>query len=285
MYLDEVEEGQTRDDLALIIEEVLKQRYLGTKNEKGVYVTPAFPKLIYVLDEDNIHEDSKYYYLTKLAANCTAKRMVPDYISAKVQRELKQGNVYPCMGCVDGESVVKIKYDNREYDISFYKLWDEFSKIFKIKHQYSDDNPNVYMDVENVQIFDTLKGFVKLQRIIRNISNNWLEVSFSNDTKLICTEDHPFDIIEKGRVYAKDLEVHKDATYAYHNGNIVLISNIKKLNKSSYSYDVTTESDHFQVNGIYSHNCRSFLTVEDNIRNEDGSHKFYGRLTQELSRP
>ncbi len=98
MYLDEVPEGQTRDDLALIIEETLKQRMLGVKNEKGVYITPAFPKLIYALDEDNIEPDSKYYYLTKLAAECTAKRMVPDYISAKIMKELK-GDVYPCMGC------------------------------------------------------------------------------------------------------------------------------------------------------------------------------------------
>ncbi|MBR4162543.1 MAG: anaerobic ribonucleoside-triphosphate reductase, partial [Solobacterium sp.] len=98
MYLDEVPEGQVRDDLAIIIEEMLKQRMLGVKNEKGVYITPAFPKLIYALDEDNIHEDSKYYYLTKLAAQCTAKRMVPDYISAKLMKELK-GDVYPCMGC------------------------------------------------------------------------------------------------------------------------------------------------------------------------------------------
>ena len=98
MYLDEVPAGQEREDLALIIEEMLKQRMLGVKNEKGVYITPAFPKLIYVLDEDNIHENSKYYYLTKLAAECTAKRMVPDYISAKIMRQLK-GDVYPCMGC------------------------------------------------------------------------------------------------------------------------------------------------------------------------------------------
>lgn len=99
MYLDEVPEGQMRDDLALMIEEMLNQRIKGVKNEKGVYITPAFPKLIYVLDEDNIHEDSKYWYLTKLAAKCTAKRMVPDYISAKVMKELKGGNVYTCMGC------------------------------------------------------------------------------------------------------------------------------------------------------------------------------------------
>ena len=98
MYLDEVEES-LRNDLAMIIEEVLKQRLLGIKNEKGVYVTPAFPKLIYVLEEDNISEDSPYWYLTELAARCTAKRMVPDYISEKVMKELKEGNCYPCMGC------------------------------------------------------------------------------------------------------------------------------------------------------------------------------------------
>ena len=88
MYLDEVPAGQTREDLAAVIEEVLNQRILGVKNEKGVYITPAFPKLIYVLEEDNIHEDSKYWYLTKLAAKCTAKRMVPDYISEKIMKKL-----------------------------------------------------------------------------------------------------------------------------------------------------------------------------------------------------
>lgn len=99
MYLDEVPDGRLREDLAMIIEEVLVQRTKGVKNEKGIWITPAFPKLIYVLDEDNITEDSKYWHLTKLAAKCTAKRMVPDYISAKVMKELKKGDVYPCMGC------------------------------------------------------------------------------------------------------------------------------------------------------------------------------------------
>lgn len=99
MYLNEVPEGQTRDDLALIIEEMLKQRIQGVKNEKGVFITPAFPKLIYCLEDNNIEEDSEYFYLTKLAAECTAKRMVPDYISEKIMKELKGGDVYPCMGC------------------------------------------------------------------------------------------------------------------------------------------------------------------------------------------
>ena len=98
MYLGEAKNDQERKDLALIIEETLEQRYQGVKNEDGVWITPAFPKLIYVLEEDNIHEDSPYYYLTKLAAKCTARRMVPDYISAKKMKELK-GDVYTCMGC------------------------------------------------------------------------------------------------------------------------------------------------------------------------------------------
>ncbi|MEI3306996.1 MAG: anaerobic ribonucleoside-triphosphate reductase [Dysosmobacter sp.] len=98
MYLGEAKNEQERKDLALIIEETLEQRYQGVKNEDGVWITPAFPKLIYVLEEDNIHEDSPYYYLTKLAAKCTARRMVPDYISAKKMQELK-GDVYTCMGC------------------------------------------------------------------------------------------------------------------------------------------------------------------------------------------
>ncbi|MGP1433359.1 MAG: anaerobic ribonucleoside-triphosphate reductase [Catonella sp.] len=98
MYLKEALEGQTRDDLALVIEEMLKQRMQGVKNEKGVWITPAFPKLIYVLEDDNVNKDSKYYYLTELAARCTAKRLVPDYISEKVMLREK-GDVYPCMGC------------------------------------------------------------------------------------------------------------------------------------------------------------------------------------------
>lgn len=99
MNLAEKAEGKEREDLAKVIEEVLNQRIKGVKNEKGVYITPAFPKLIYCLDDMNIEEDSKYYYLTKLAAKCTAKRMVPDYISNKVQRELKNGDMYAAMGC------------------------------------------------------------------------------------------------------------------------------------------------------------------------------------------
>ena len=124
MYLDEVPEGQTRDDLAMIIEEALKQRMQGVKNEKGVWITPAFPKIIYVLDEDNVTPDSKYWNLTELAAKCTAKRMVPDYISAKVMKEMKQGNVYTCMGC---RSFLTVEDSQRNADGS-HKFYGRFNQ-------------------------------------------------------------------------------------------------------------------------------------------------------------
>ncbi len=124
MYLDEVPEGQTRTDLAMIIEEVLVQRMQGVKNEKGVWITPAFPKLIYVLDEDNITEGSQYWYLTELAAKCTAKRMVPDYISAKIMKELKKGAVYTCMGC---RSFLTVEESQKNPDGS-YKFYGRFNQ-------------------------------------------------------------------------------------------------------------------------------------------------------------
>ena len=121
MYLGEVQNKQTKHDLVLIIEEVLKQRYQGVKNEVGVWITPAFPKLIYVLEEDNIHEDSPYWYLTKLAAKCTAKRLVPDYISEKVMKQLKDGHCFTSMGCRSFLSPWKDENGN-------YKFYGRFNK-------------------------------------------------------------------------------------------------------------------------------------------------------------
>ena len=134
MYLDEVPEGQTRDDLAMVIEEMLRQRMQGVKNEKGVWITPAFPKLIYVLDEDNVYPESKYYYLTELAAKCTAKRMVPDYISAKIMRQEK-GDVFPCMGCrsfltpdrFTDKGVGNIAYA-KNFDATHHKYYGRFNQ-------------------------------------------------------------------------------------------------------------------------------------------------------------
>ncbi len=160
MYLNEAKNEQEKKDLALIIEETLRQRYQGVKNEKGVWITPAFPKLIYVLEDDNIHEDDPFYYLTKLAAKCTAKRMVPDYISEKIMLQNKidkngEGHCYTCMGCrsfltpyVDEEG--KPKYYGRFnqgvvtvnlVDIGLYaegdmeKFWDIFDKRMELCHR------------------------------------------------------------------------------------------------------------------------------------------------------
>ena len=124
MYLGEVPDGQTRKDLAMIIEEVMRQRMQGVKNKNGVWITPAFPKLIYVLDEDNITPDAPYWYLTELAAKCTAKRMVPDYISAKVMKELKRGQVYPCMGC---RSFLTVEDSQKNKDGS-HKFYGRFNQ-------------------------------------------------------------------------------------------------------------------------------------------------------------
>lgn len=124
MYLGETDDPALKADLALIIEEMLHQRIKGVKNEKGAYITPAFPKLIYVLEEDNIREGSKYWYLTKLAAQCTAKRLVPDYISEKIMRELKRGNCYTCMGC---RSFLTVEDSQKNPDGS-YKFYGRFNQ-------------------------------------------------------------------------------------------------------------------------------------------------------------
>ena len=206
MYLNEAKNEQEKHDLALLIEEILRQRIQGVKNEDGVYIAPAFPKLIYVLEEDNITEGSKYWYLTELAAKCTSKRLVPDYISEKMMLELK-GDVYTCMGCVDGKELITYKIKNNLYVESFERMWRRLSDSFEIKHQYSEDNPNLYMDLSEVTIYDTEKGFVDTKRIIRNVSSEWLDVDFSNGRRLLCTTDHPLTLRDGRNVHASELKL------------------------------------------------------------------------------
>ena len=224
MYLNE--DPEYTKEVAMIIEEMLKQRIQGIKNEQGVYVTPSFPKLLYVLDNNNTYEGSKYYYLTELAAECVAKRMVPDFISAKIMRQNYDGEVFPCMGCVEGNEIITYKFKNDLYVESFARMWDRLSKEFIIQHQYSIDNPNLYMDLTNVQIYDTVKGFVNTQRIIRNISNNWVKVHMTNGRILTCTDDHPF-ATNNGRVLAKDLV----------QGQTVTINHSQYIGNSHYNWE------------------------------------------------
>ena len=297
MYLNEVKDEQTKHDLAMIIEEVLKQRIQGVKNEKGVWITPAFPKLIYALEEDNIKEGSKYWYLTELAAKCTAKRMVPDYISEKKMLELK-GDAYPCMGCVDGKETVKVKgvfsenpnEETLEIKLPIEKLWKEMSKKYQVKLQ--PNGKDYFIETPDLLIYDQKKGFVKNYGIIKNHNSDWLIITFSNGAKIKCTEDHPFET-EDGRIIkAKDLT---DAdVIAHETDKLCYPKNIERIPagvSDGFSYDVTTESEHFTVSGIYSHNCRSFLTPDrftdngaGNIANaknyKPNEHKYYGRFNQ-----
>lgn len=290
MYLGETEEY--KEELAMLIEEFLRQRIQGLKNEVGVYVTPAFPKLLYMLEEDNIHEDSKYWYLTVLAAQCTAKRMVPDYISEKIMLELK-GDVYPCMGCVDGKEIITYKYNDNVYTESFERMWDRLSKYFEIGKQ-----PNLtdfVMKTPGVKIYDQKKGFVDNYGIIKNHTSKWLEITFSNGTVINCTPDHPFENINDKIVFARDLTENDLISIDNAKDNACdetcHIVHVKEYENNSFSYDVTTSSEHFTVSGIYSHNCRSFLTpdrfTENNIGNianalnyVSGKHKYYGRFNQ-----
>ena len=134
MYINEVPEGQQRDDMVRFIAEILKQRIKGVQNEHGKWITPAFPKLLYVLSEDNVHENSEYFWLTKLAAECTAKRMVPDYISEKKMKEIKEGDVYGCMGCrsfLTPDRFTKTKgniANALNYKEDMHKYWGRFNQ-------------------------------------------------------------------------------------------------------------------------------------------------------------
>lgn len=419
MYLNEVPEGRLRDDLNILIKEVLRQRMEGVKNKQGVWITPAFPKLIYVLDENNISEGTEYWETTVLAAKCTAKRLVPDYISAKVMKELKNGNVYTPMGCVDEKEVIDYKISGKRYVESFVRAWDRLATMFSVELQ--PNRKDLIIDPENVTIWDNeKKSYVAMKHMIKNHSKNWLELTFSNGRILDCTPDHPFetsngvvlakdltssdeilidtDCVSEGNIYMDDsaarslgailcdyqcgedkhitsmmFDVNESARLAFLAGMIdvdgcvandsktlqinstnkelalqqmllaqslgmrasiyrnhcdsnnkdnisytvefvpteklveYIRSEEKRLNvvntersnssimntnkctvtgvterviEDKFSYDVTTESEHFTVSGIYSHNCRSFLTVEDSQLNPDGSHKFYGRFNQ-----
>ena len=296
MYLDEVDESM-RDDLALIIKTMLEQRMLGVKDASGNYVTPAFPKLIYALDEDNIHPDSKYYWLTELAAKCTAKRLVPDYISIKKMKEYKNGDTYPCMGCVDGQEVITYKYHNHIYTESFEKMWYRLSRYFDIGLQ--PNGKDFVMKTPGVKIYDQMKGFVANYGIIKNHTSDWLRLTFSNCRSITCTPDHPFETTDGRIVFAKDLttndkianntSVDYNISHSVRDEDTIHIKNVESFTKNDFSYDVTTESEHFTVSGIYSHNCRSFLTPDRftdaglgniaNAKNYDPhKHKYYGRF-------
>ena len=312
MYIGESEDY--KHEVALLIEEFLNQRILGFKNEKGVYVTSAFPKLLYVLDEDNITPDSEFYYLTKLAAKCTAKRMVPDYISAKMMRKLKInkfgiGDVYPCMGALTGDSVIcvrRVECDTCEKPIlmtTFKNFWCNLHRIEKPKCQVDGIVDNLYYDTDVMklyEVYDTKSGWTKIMRFMRNTMCGWVKLAVEKDDGSVdiikCTVDHPWSICGKGDVSAEELNPGDIISYnksktldAPHHGIIgkARVVDVTRYNNREYAYDFETCSHHFEVDGYYTHNCRSFLTPwrsSGNISNaknyEEGKPKYYGRFNQ-----
>ena len=207
LFLDK--DDEYIEENAMIIEEILRQRIEGIKNEKGVYVTPAFPKLVYVLDEINNLSGGKYDYVTEMAVKCSAKRMYPDYISAKKMREHYEGNVFSPMGCVDGNEVIMYRYNDTLFVESFKRMWNRFSSIYTVSRQFKKTDEYLYIDLpELVEIYDSKNGFVRCKRLIRNFSEQWMDIRFSNGRRILCTPDHPLPVKGKGRTYAVDLKKH-----------------------------------------------------------------------------
>jgi hypothetical protein len=281
MYLNEAKNEQEKHDLAMIIEETLRQRYKGTKNKQGVYVTPTFPKLIYVLQDDNIHEGDEYYYLTIMAAQCTAKRMVPDYISEKKMKELKEGTVVIPMGAVFGKEVITYKLNNQLFVESFERAWDRLVSIYGGSMIKLIGAKSEFIVPENMLIFDSSSnGFVKVKKFIRNDDyNRWNRVKF-NGRVLTLTSDHPLPT-QRGRIAVEDLKPGDTVPASKYNkesesSEKYILESVEFLgNIGEYEYDVETESDRFDVSGINSHNCRSMLSP---WKDENGNYKYWGRF-------
>ena len=283
------EKPEYRKETVMLIKEILKQRRAGIPNKQGVPVSIAFPKLLYVLDETNTYEGQPYFWLTRdYAVPCTAERMVPDYISAKKMKEYK-GDVFGCMGCVDGKSVIQYSLPTGNkttvYRETFEQAWNRLAKVYPVSTQ--KNGMDLYMNTPGVKILDSKEGYVPQKRIIRNTQSEWVEVRFDDGTVIDATADHPFVTFNNGYEVKRADEVREgDIMHGVHERAVEMTY---RHEHTKYAYDVTTESGHFEVNGVYSHNCRSFLTTDDfservgniaNAGNYDGRHKYYGRFNQ-----
>lgn len=394
MYVNE--NPEYKEETAMIIKEIFLQRIEGMPNRYGYNTVQTFPKLLYVLDEDNIAEGTKYWELTKLAAECISKTMVPDLISAKIMKENHHGNVFPCMGCVEGSEVVTYRVNGNVYVEGISEMWKRMASLFKVKEQLASDS--YYIDLENVEIYDStsLSNWTECKRMNKNCDkNDWVRIKLNGGRILTCTSDHPLAVVGKGRTFVKDLKINdliecsfssvklnqanleeddysnlwnkdgnipnevfsssaeireryaKDLIKSFgtgvfdvaepyitfktknkvlanqaiilfrglgyedcrlqledeiiykvvivsknlksiesiqeHNGESTVqhscqVCSIESVEIGNYSYDVTTASDRFDVSGIASHNCRSFLS--DWKDPKTGEWKYYGRFNK-----
>ena len=317
IYLNEAPEGQEREDLALVASEILRQRIKGVKNKSGAWVAPAFPKIIYVIDETNSDNTKPYWNLTKLAAECTAKRMVPDYISEKIMKEYKDGNVYGAMGAVHSSSKVYYKIDGCAYNGTIKDMYDHLKSRNIIEEDQFGQNGNPNKDLNlknfNVKIFDNSEDkFVKCNMMNKNVASNFKLFKIKIDCEgvektIIATNDHPLMSPKTSPLYILPHQEYDDRAdvirvenlkvgdYVYasryvseNNGGSLIgcatpikskvVSIEEYTDSEEFVYDVTTETGHFMVNDIFSHNCRAFLSVWHDP--ETGKPKFWGRLTK-----
>ena len=299
---------EDRKDYAMVIEAFLRQRLLGVKNKVGVYFGPAFPKVLYVLDENNVWENSEYYYLTELAERCSIERLAPDYISAKVMRELKEGNVFACMGAVHPDTNVMFRIDGVVYGTMIESMYNYIIKTFNVKEEdqfNQNGNPNKDLNLKNlnIEIFDNgIQDFVKCKMMNKNVGSNFKMYKLTahaecidDDVYLYTTNDHPMmvaDISEEGNYYdpekAYECKVEdmigKELCIYHSFGHdsdkwkpVAKRVTITECDENpEFVYDVTTETGHFMAGYFLSHNCRSFLSP---WKDENGEYKFWGRLT------
>lgn len=298
---------EDRKDYAMVIEAFLRQRLLGVKNKVGVYFGPAFPKVLYVLDENNVWENSEYYYLTEIAEKCSVERLAPDYISAKIMRELKEGNVFACMGAVHPDTNVVFRINGVVYSTTIKNAYDKIIEIFNLKEEDQFNqigNPNKDLNLENlnIEIFDNgIQDFVKCKMMNKNVGSNFKMYKLTAPAEcdaevyLYATNDHPMmvaDISEEGKYYdpekayeckvedmvGKELCIYhsfvKDSDKWKPTARRVTITECDEI--PEFVYDVTTETEHFMAGYFLSHNCRSFLSP---WKDENGEYKFWGRLT------
>ena len=309
IYFNEAKEGQDREDLVLVTKEILKQRIRGIQNKVGAWIAPPFPKILYVLDSSNCDESAPYWEVTKLAAECTAKRMVPDYISEKVMKELKDGNVYGCMGAVTEESKVKYKISGELYIESISSMYNRIVNKYGIteEDQFGQEgNPNKDLNLKDldVTIFDNdANSFVKCEMMNKNVAKDFkiykltAKIDLSDrEYTLTMTHDHPLMVCDKIKVMSKtnlvetQCENIKVGQYvlvtpnekSYFDSIFAKITSIEEIeNNYEYVYDVTTETGKFMVNNILSHNCRSFLSVWKDPEN-GYKPKFWGRFNKQV---
>lgn len=271
MNLEDCEgDKQWEEDTKLVFEEVLKQRIKGISDKHGNLVPVIFPKLLYFLDERNNNPNTENWYLTKLAAESAAKTMAPDFISSKVQKKVKHTeHTWPCMGATRGDGLVSIKTGNTEYkNIPIQEAYKIIVKYNGIENPFETNREVGYTTVHKVQDCwaESGKSWDKINYITYNNKDTCtlklfevkVTIDFETTSTVVITEDHPL-VTKKGRVVCKDLVVG-DEVYLCDEKSTGVITSISNYDIKEDTYDFSMENDRFNLNGLWSHNCRSFAT-------------------------